>query len=105
MSQYYDMISAHYIRDRDHLTNVVASLTWHTMTSWLRRPFMTGRSKTRSHRWGSSCVEPPFGFPGPSRFWLSSSTTFLSYSHFKHGSPMYHSLTKRIRLTKERGER
>ena len=25
MSQYYDMVSAHYIRDRDHLTNVVAS--------------------------------------------------------------------------------
>ena len=64
MSQYYDMISAHYIRDRDHLTNVVASLTWHTMTSWLRRPLMTGRSKTRSHRWALAAVSHPLGSPG-----------------------------------------
>ena len=25
MSQYYDMVSAHYVRDRDHFTNVIAS--------------------------------------------------------------------------------
>ena len=69
--------------------------------------FMTGRSKARTFSGDSSFGEPPFRFPSPSRIWLSSSTTLLPHSLFKHESPMYHPLTKRIRLffsNKERGK-